>query len=98
MLPVLARIHGEYATKGVDILVLNVIPSTPDRDFVTYMKRLGGADFAYATDTKLSIAQDYGVQYLGTLIAVGPNGRVAARLGDAVSYEELKSTVDQLRR
>ncbi len=92
----LARINEEYRDRGVEILALNVIPATPLPEFVQYMKARGGGDHLYATDARLAVAQAYRVQYLGTLIVVDRDGRVAGEWGDAVSYDQLKQVVEQL--
>ena len=97
VLPVLTRIQQEYGAKGVDILVLNVVPGGSEQGFLKYMKAYGGGDYHYATDTGVKVAQAYQVQFLGTLVAVDPKGRIAAIWGEAVSYDQLKNAIDQLR-
>lgn len=93
----LARIHQEYGAKDVDILALNVIPATSDRAFVDYMKARGGEAYYYATDTQLTVAQAYRIQYLGTLVAIDGHGQIAAQYIEPVSYDQLKETIEQLQ-
>lgn len=90
----LAQIQTEYASRGVDILAVNVDPyMTADDllDFKNYVKSyIGNADYNWAQDDGSLITQAYGVRSLGTTVIVGRDGTIAYR-------DERTTTLDAYR-
>ncbi len=78
-LQALARVHTEYADRGVDILVLNVDPYITAEDLLDFKAFVGGADHAWAQDEGHGVTRAYAVRALETTVIVGRDGRIAYR-------------------
>ncbi|MBI2886082.1 MAG: TlpA family protein disulfide reductase [Chloroflexi bacterium] len=93
----MARLHEEYKGRNVQVVALNVIPASGEAAFLAWMKKYKGGDLVYATDSRLQVAQAYGVQYLGESVFIDRKEQIATRaLPPGLSYEQMKQIVDQL--
>lgn len=75
----LSKIHAEYASRGVDILAVNVDPYMTTEDVAEFKDAIGDADYAWAQDEGGIVTRAYGVRALETTVIIDRSGRIAYR-------------------
>lgn len=97
MLPSLARLQEEYASRGVQVLVLNVDPfSYTDRQLLAYKRYIGGGDELWANDLEQAVARSFAVRVIGSTYIIDPQGRLAYWTAGAIPDDILKAEIDKV--
>ena len=91
----LARIHSEYKSRGVNVVAINFDPRYSLDEWHSFWNAVGAADVILAQDTNAKTVNDYRLVALGTEVVVGRDGRVSFRSDGPAGYERLRSAVDQ---
>lgn len=73
-----------------------MIPGYGQEAYLRYMRSLGGGDHLYATDSDLSVARLYRINYLGETVIIDRDGKIASRAFTGLTYEQLNKIVEPL--
>lgn len=92
----LARIHEQYASQGVRILILDVDTTEDEDDLAGFREQTGNGEHLWAMDLDVEVAQAHRVLTLDTTIFIDRDGRVAYRDGSPTSYEVLAAVIEAL--
>ncbi len=91
----MARIHAEYANRGVNVVAVNIDPRYPLEQWTDFWKSTGAGDVLWAQDTNSTTVTDYRLVTLGTEVIVDGDGLVVFRSDGPSGYERLRSAVEQ---
>ncbi|GIW09027.1 MAG: hypothetical protein KatS3mg061_0084 [Dehalococcoidia bacterium] len=91
----LARLHQQYADRGLQVLALDVDPTGGPADLARFRDSVpGAAHYLWAIDSSNRVTRAYGVTMLDTKILVDPNGNIAYVGTTPTSYGVLQRALE----
>jgi len=93
-LPILASLHRRYASRGLQVVGVNVDEGGPA--LVPQFRRRYGLDYLMVYDVGGQASRAFNVQGLPTLVLVDKNGEVRLRHAGTASEEELARAIESV--
>ncbi len=92
----LARLHEDYADRGVRIIVLDVDQRETEEHLRRFRARAGNGRHLWAMDSGYQVAKPYRVRSLDTTVVIDQEGRVAFGDVTPTPYRTLASVIEAL--
>lgn len=89
----LAKVHQEYRSAGLEVLVLDVDPSMTEQDLHSFRRFVPGAAYHWALDRGQAVTQAFQVRSLDTTIIIDRQGRIAYRDSAPTPMQTLRQEV-----